>query len=98
MKQFSELGIKPTEQQGFTGEKVKMHKVLNRTIVVHGFKIEPSKHNKGNCLYMQISIGGTKHVLFTGSTYLIDMIQQVPKEAFPFETTIIEDNERFKFT
>jgi len=98
MKTFESLGIETHEQQHFAGEKIKMSKVLNRKIEVHKFKIEPSKFNKGNCLFIQITLNGTQHILFTGSIYLIETIQKVPKDSFPFTTTIIEDNERFKFT
>lgn len=98
MKDFKDLNIQPSDTQSFTGDKVKMHKVLNREIVVHAFKIEPSKFNTGKCLHIQISLNDTKHVVFTGSNFLMEMIEKIPKDAFPFKTTIIEDNERFKFT
>jgi hypothetical protein len=29
---------------------------------------------------------------------LMDQIEKVPKEKFPFKTTIIKENERFEFT
>lgn len=48
MKNFKDLNIQPSATQSFTGDKVKMHKVLNREIVVHDFKIEPSKFNSGS--------------------------------------------------
>jgi hypothetical protein len=99
MKQFKEFGIKP-KQQGFTGDKIKMSKVLNREIVVLDYKIEDSKYGNGagKCLYLQIEINDTKHVMFTGSKSLIDMIDQVPKSNFPFRTTIIKENEIPEFT
>jgi hypothetical protein len=101
MNSFSQFGIK-TEVKGFEGEKIKMLKVMNKEIVVHHFKIEDSKHFKdrgsGKCLHLQITINDTKHVLFTGSSILIESILQVPKEGFPFTTTIVEENERYNFT
>jgi len=99
MNRFKDFGIK-TELQSFTGDKIKMDRILNREITVHDFRIEDSKYGNGNnkCLYMQISIGETKHVVFTGSVALIDTIQKVPKEKFPFATTIVKENERFEFT
>lgn len=98
MKNFKDFGIELTNN-GFTGEKIKVKKVLNREIVVHGFKIEKSKfEGKGNCLYMQIEVDGNKHVLFTGSITLMEQIQKVPQSGFPFTATIVEDNERLKFT
>ncbi|HLO37369.1 MAG TPA: hypothetical protein VK173_02655 [Lacibacter sp.] len=98
MKRFNELGIAP-QMKGFTGDKIKINKVLNREVTVHDFKIEDSKFkDKGKCLYLQISMNGNMHVVFTGSNVLMDTIQQVQKDHFPFVTTIIEENERFIFT
>lgn len=96
MRQFSEFGIKP-KPAGFIGDKIKFSRVLNREIIVHDYKIEDSKF-KGKRLDLQIELNGTKHILFTGSKTLIDMIQSVPKENFPFKTTIITENEIPQFT
>ncbi len=98
MKPFSAFGITPASE-GFIGDKIKMAKVLNLEIEVHKFKIEDSTKKPGTkYLNLQISVAGTKHVLFTGSSILMDMIKRVPAEGFPFTTRIIEDNERFQFT
>jgi len=101
MNSFSQFNIKITSQ-AFEGDKIKMSKILNREIVVHHFKIEDSKvfkeRGSGKCLCLQISFDQRKHVVFTGSTGLIEIIQQVPESGFPFTTTIIEENERYLFT
>ncbi len=98
MKQFKEFGIK-TISQSFTGDKIKINRILNREIVVHDYRIEQSKFAKGNgkCLHMQIELDSTKHVVFTGSSFLIEVIQQIPKPDFPFKATIVEENEHFEF-
>ena len=95
MKKFSEFGI-TLEQKSFTGEKVSINRVLNREIVVHAFKIEDSKY-EGKRLSLQISLSGTKHVLWSGSTFLQEMIQRIPADGFPFETTIVEVDKKFMF-
>jgi len=101
MNNFSQFNIKSTTK-GFEGDKIKMSKILNREIVVHHFKIEDSKvfkdRGSGKCLHLQISFNNEKHILFTGSSGLIETIQQVPEIGFPFTTTIIEENDRFSFT
>jgi hypothetical protein len=101
MKSFSQFNIK-VESQAFEGDKIKMSKILNREIAVHHFKIEDSKvfkeRGSGKCMHLQISINDDKHVVFTGASGLIDAIIQVPADCFPFTTTIIKENERFKFT
>lgn len=97
MKKFKDFNIE-VEVKAFVGDKIKISKVLNRPIVVFGFKVENSKYNTGKCLCMQIELNGTKHIIFTGSTILLDSIQKVPTEGFPFETTVVEENEMYQFT
>ena len=98
MKKFKEFGIKPTATS-FVGDKVNIEWVLNKPIIIHDFKIEPSKYGadkKRVCL--QVSIDNKKHIIFSGSGSLMDMIQQVPKNEFPFESTITKEDKRFQFT
>ena len=100
MKKFSELGIKSTQKR-LTGEKIKISKILNREITVRDYRLETSKFGKnksGKCLFLQIETEGQKHVVFTGSDVLIDLIQQVPADQFPFTTTIVKEGESFEFT
>ncbi len=101
MNRFSQFNI-TTTTKGFEGEKIKISKVLNREIVVHEYKIEESKLFKekgtGKCLHLQISFNEEKHIIFTSSGGLISAIQQIPENEFPFITTIVEENDRFKFT
>jgi hypothetical protein len=100
MKRFKEMGI-TAERKTFVGDKIKLERILKREIVVHGFKIEPSKYlEKGNgkCLHMQIELKDEKYVVFTSSMYLQDMISRVPQDEFPFETTIVKVNDHFEFS
>lgn len=101
MNSFSQFNIQATTK-GFEGDKIKMSKILNREIIVHHYKIEDSKVFKdkgsGKCLHLQISVNDEKHIVFTSSSVLIEMVQQVPATEFPFSTTIVEENDRFKFT
>lgn len=100
MKNFKEMGIARTEK-GFTGDKIKMKRVLNVPIIVYDFKVETSRfQEKGNgkVLTLQIELDNTKHIVFTGSRSLMDVIEKVSKADFPFQTTIIEENERFQFS
>ena len=101
MNSFSQFNIKPTTK-GFEGDKIKMSKILNREIVIHDHKIDESKcfreRGSGKCLQLQITLNSEKHVVFTGSSYLIAQIQQIAANDFPFSATIVKDNERFMFT
>lgn len=98
LKQFKDFGIKITSS-AFVGDKVSADWVLNKKITVHDFKIENSKfHENKKCLYLQVSIEGKKHVLFSGYSSLMETIQQVPKNEFPFEVTIIKEDKKLQFT
>ncbi len=101
MNKFSDFNIEPETR--LQGEKIQMYEVFNRPIVVHGFSISDSKHdkNKGNgkCLCLHISIDTKRHIVFTGSVSLQNAISKVPKETgFPFQTTIVKQDKKFIFT
>lgn len=98
MKSFKDFGITPT-LKNFVGDKIKIDRIVNREIIVHEFRLQDSKFEKGHgkCLHLQIEINGTKHVVFTGSSVLMDMIQKVPQSEFPFKATIEKFNDHFEF-
>jgi hypothetical protein len=100
MKKFSDFGIK-VNTKSFSGDKISVDRILNRLINVIDYKIECSKfEEKGNgkCLHLQIELNSLKYVVFTGSVYLMNMIQQVAADGFPFETTIIKVDESYRFS
>ncbi|WP_407324053.1 hypothetical protein R5O24_02920 [Tenacibaculum maritimum] len=98
MNNFKEFGIKP-ELKNFTGDKIPIKRVFNIPITVLDFKIEKSKHKENTkCLTLQIEYKEEKRIIFTGSTVLMQQIENVPKDKFPFTTTIVNDNEYFEFT
>ena len=99
MQTFKDLKIQRTAQQGFIGNKIKMHQLLNRPIVVHSYKIEKSKfEGKGDCLHMQVEVDNAKRVVFASGVNLMHDMRQMREENFPFQTTIVKDNERYEFT
>jgi hypothetical protein len=98
MNQFKDFKIKP-EINHFTGDKIKIDKILNVPILVIDYKIEQSKAKPGTqLLTLQIEKSGTRHVVFTGSVVLRQMIERVDKDKFPFTTTIVKENEYLEFT
>jgi len=103
MHSFSQFGIKVVTKS-FTGDKIKISKIINREIVVHDFKIEDSKvqsfleRGANQCLHLQISINNDMYIVFTSASGLLEAIQQIPSDGFPFTTTIVKDNDRFIFT
>lgn len=98
MKSFKDFNIQP-KTNSFVGDKINVQKLFNLTITVIDFKIEPSKHHKGTeLLTLQIEKSGEKRIVFTGSKVLIDQINRVPKNGFPFTTVIRGDNDYYEFT
>ena|SRR5690554_1822635 len=98
MRKFSDLKIKP-KLKSFIGEKISISRIFNTEITVLDYVIEPSTKKPGTeRLKLQIKKGETMHVIFTGSVVLMQMIQEVPKDAFPFKTTIINNDGHFEFT
>ena len=100
MKKFSDLNVPPPEGS-FSGEKIKIDKVLNRPVIILASRIAESKYKKnksGKVLMLQLEINDEKRVLFTGSDVLISQIEHVKEKDYPFETTIVKENEHFQFT
>ena len=98
MYNFKDFNIQP-KVNNFVGDKIQVQKLFNLQIKVLGFKVEPSKQNKGTeLLTLQIEKAGEKRIVFTGSKVMIDQIQRVPENRFPFTTTIKGDNDYFEFT
>lgn len=101
LKSFKDLAVKLPETSGMEGPKIDINKLFGREIIVHRHTIGPSKYpEKGaECLTLQISLDGTKRVVFSGSKYLIEICKKIPIESFPFKTTIIKaDNDSHQFT
>lgn len=95
-QKFSDLGIKTVTNQ-YIGDKIKIQRILNKEITVFRYTVSPSKI-KGDYAQIQIELNGTKHVIFTGSTVLIQTLKQIPESAFPFTTIIVQEQEHFEFT
>jgi hypothetical protein len=97
MKKFSDFSINIPEGR-FSGDKIKISKVVDKPIVVLNYKISDSKfEDSGKRLDLQIEIKGEKHIVFTGSKVLLEMIIQVDRHSFPFETVITKEEESYQF-
>lgn len=97
IKTFKELGIKNADPENFIGDKIPVKKIIGKQIIVHDYKVGPSKFS-GKRLDLQITYNEDKRVVFTSSSYLSETIEKIPKDAFPFTTIILEDNDRFTFS
>lgn len=96
MKKFKDFNIVPVATNPLIGQKIKMSKVLNRPIIVHDFRIRDSPYTEKR-VDIQIEMAGVMHVIFSGSKVLRDTLEKIPKQDFPFETTIEEEGQMFMF-
>jgi len=93
-KKFSNFA---KEEKSLKGDKIKMVELLDKEIMVEGFRIMKNKFNVDKwCLALQIEFEKQKCVLFTGSGVLISQIQKYAHE-IPFETVITKENKYFTF-
>lgn len=98
MNNFKDSNIKPVITN-FTGEKIKINNLLNKEIIIVDFRIAPSNfEGKGDRLDLQIEYRDELRVVFTGGKYLIQTIEKVPKDKFPFKTKICKNGEYLEFT
>jgi hypothetical protein len=99
MKDFGEFQIKP-DREGFVGDKISINSILNVNIIVVKYKIENSKfEGKGKRLDLQIIFKNIYRVCWISSKNLIEMIEKVPKDGFPFTAKILKaDSGQMVFT
>ncbi|MBC8460072.1 MAG: hypothetical protein H8D67_18950 [Deltaproteobacteria bacterium] len=96
-KRFSDFAEEP---ELLNGSKLKIEEILNKEILIVGYKIGDSKFHKSNsskCLTLQFELDDEKHVIFTGSNVLINQIERYKKE-IPFLATIKKIDKYFSFT
>jgi hypothetical protein len=97
MKRFKDFNIK-SKNDNFSGEKVKINKILDKEIIIENFKINPSKIRIGTeFLIIKIIFLEEERIIISGSKNLIQMIQEVKKEDFPFLATITKKGEMLEF-
>ena len=81
-----------------TGDKIKISDILGKEIEVIGYKICDSKQKLGTkMLTLQFKLDGEERVLFTGSSVLIEQIEEYGHE-IPFLTVIQKVNRFYTFT
>ena len=79
------------------GAKLKIADILNKEILVTGFRVKNSKYNPSTCLTIQFILGDEKHVAFTGSQVLLDQCKSYEAE-IPFIATIKRIDRYYSFT
>jgi hypothetical protein len=96
-KKFNEFA---KETLPLDGAKLRLDAVLNKEILVIGFKVRTSKYKRdesSECLTLQFMLENNRYVLFTGSRILIDQITKYQTE-IPFLTTIKKIDKYYTFS
>ena len=94
MKKFADFSEEGTQ---LPGDKVKIDTILNKPIVITGYRISPSKFDKPDYLCIQFEFEGKVYVVFTGSTVLMRQMRKYQNQ-IPFETTIVQHDKYFTFS
>jgi len=79
------------------GAKLKIADILNKEILVTGFRVKNSKYNTSSCLTIQFMLGDERHVAFTGSQVLLDQCKSYETE-IPFLARIKRIDKYFSFS
>lgn len=95
-KRFSDFAEEATP---LDGDKVKIESILNREILVIGFKVTHSKYKENSlqCMTLQFDIDNSRKVVFTGSSVMIEQVQRY-KDQIPFYTTIKKIDRYYSLT
>ena len=94
LKRFSDFA---KDHRPLEGVKCNITDVINREIMVLGFKVVSSKYKAGTqCMTLQFRMNDEIRVLFTGSCVLIEQAETY-KDQMPFLATIKKIDKDFTF-
>ena len=79
------------EHAELEGDKKKIEEILNKEILVIGYRVGRSRYRDKDYLTLQFENGGNKYVVFTGSEVLTKQARKY-EEMMPFYTTIKKVN------
>jgi len=86
------------EEETFEGEKLRLAQVLNKEILVTGYKIKDSHQKKGTqYLTIHYELEGKQHITFTGSMVLMDQLKKYESH-LPFLVVIKKINRHYTFS
>jgi RNA-directed DNA polymerase len=97
MKKFSELNIDNKLSDLYIGNKISINDIINKKIIIFKYNLEKSKY-KDSYLKLQIKLNNEDRIVFTGSKNLINTINKIEKNDFPFETTVMKRFDSYFFT
>lgn len=94
IKHFSDFA---KEQSPLEGSKLKLEDIVNKEILVLGYRVKPSKYGKAPCVTIQFVLNEEKHILFTGSTILKEQLEKY-NDQLPFYATIKKVDRYYTFS
>ena len=98
MRTFKDLNLEPLVLDNFTDPKIDIKEVINKEIIIHAFKIKPSKFKDKNYLDIQIEFNKEKRVLWIEGILLTHYLKKAKeKDGFPFIVTIIRPSGAYEF-
>ena len=101
MKNVSEIHRFSDFATDFIGPKIRMADVINREIVLTGFKVLGSskvpEYESGDLTIYQIEVDGKQYVLFSASKVLRSQANEY-HDKLPFRTTITKHKDFYTFT
>lgn len=96
-KKFSDFA---KESAILDGDKLSINSIINREILIIGYRLTESKYRKNNnsqCLTLHIELDSKRYVVFTGSVILIEQIEKY-KDEIPFLATIKQIDKYYTFS
>lgn len=86
------------ETTPFEGDKIKIDDLLNKEILILGFKKRDSKQKKNTSyVTIQFKLDDEEHILFTGSQVISDQLHKY-EESIPFYATIKKIDRYYTFS
>lgn len=96
--EYPKFGDFAEEANIFEGDKIRIDDLLNKEILILGFKIKDSKQRKGTSYAtVQFRRNDDELIFFTGSNVLMDQLNKY-KNNIPFYATIKKVDKYFTFT
>jgi len=86
------------ETTPFEGDKMKIDDLLNKEILILGFKERDSKQKQGTSyVTIQFKLDGKEYIMFTGSKVITDQLHKY-EENIPFYATIKKIDRYYTFS
>lgn len=96
--EYPRFGDFADETTQFEGDKIKIDDLLNKELLILGFKIRDSKQ-KPDTVYatIQLKLNDEEHIMFTASQVIIDQLNKY-KENIPFHAIIRKIDRYYTFS